>query len=415
MRTKYTQLVESATAATRERKDGLKKAYFDSTSHHMLADCARELDIVNTHITVDPQLVINAAKAYHDLGEMLVDKLKWSSDEIHIIPQGSTSTQTLVASPTRADFDIDAVCHVELHPNEAHDPLAFFQEVFDSLLSMRPVKKNRCMRINYPNERFYIDFTPSVPWASVPAGVRAGMRQVSLYADTAVAVVDIPSESWKTSNPLGMVNWVSAQASRQILRLQVIAFESVEKRADIQPVPGQAVPLTDTLRVAIRLFKRHRDMAVLRKHIVGDYMPISVIITTLLTQCYEGLADNNQFYDHPVELLADLAALLPGMIETREGEHWVANPTVDGENFAEKWNLDNEQRYGEFHKWCDLLAADLTSILESSNPIELRERIQVTFGCVDVDGPGPKIDEPGWLAAKQPTTVKKVPVTTGLA
>lgn len=415
MKTKYTQLLESATAATLQRKDGLRKAYFDSTSHQMLLDCARELDIVNRHITVDPELVKNAATAYNDLGEMLVDKLRWDADEIHIIPQGSTSTQTLVASPTRADFDIDAVCHVDIHPSEAHDPLAFFQEAYDALVSMRPEKKNRCMRINYPNQRFYIDFTPSVPLESVPPAVRAGMRPVALYGETAVAVVDIPSKSWKTSNPLGMVKWVSTQADRQILRFRVLATEAMDKRADIQPVPGQSVPLTDTLRVAIRLFKRHRDMVVLRKHIVGEFMPISVIITTLLTQCYEGMADNNQTYDHPVELLADLAALLPGMIESREGEHWVANPTVDGENFAERWNLDNEQRYGEFHKWCDLLARDLTSILESSNPKELRERVQETFGCVDVDGAGPTIDEPGWLATKQPTSVKKVPVTTGLA
>jgi hypothetical protein len=280
---------------------------------------------------------------------------------------------------------------------------------------MRPTKKGRCLRINYPNQRFYIDFTPSVPLKNIPASVRQGMRNVSLYADTAVAVVDIPTEKWKTSNPLGMVNWISTQASRPILRYQVLASESLEKSANILPVPEQAVPLSDTLRVAIRLFKRHRDMAVKRGNIIADYMPISVIITTLLTQCYEGMADKGMAYTHPIELLADLAALLPGMIEVREDGYWVANPTVDGENFAEKWNNDNKQRFNEFHKWCGLLVEDLTRILESTTVPELRERVQQTFGCVGVTGPDDGIDEPGWLAAAAPTTVKKVPPTTGLA
>lgn len=412
MITKYAQLVE---AAWRDRKDSLAKAIFDSTNQHMLAECARELDTVNKHITVDPDLVQDAADAYTDLGETLVEKLRWSSEQITIIPQGSTSTRTLIAPATAADFDIDAVCHVELAPSEAHDPIAFFQEVFDALIAMRPTKKGRCLRINYPNQRFYIDFTPSVPLKNIPADVRKGMRNVSLYADTAVAVVDIPTEKWKTSNPLGMVRWVSTQADRQILSYRVFESASLEGHANIQPVPEQAVPLTDTLRVAIRLFKRHRDMAVKRGNLIADYMPISVIITTLLTQCYEGLADKGDVYVHPIELLADLAALLPGMVELREDGYWVANPTVDGENFAEKWNNDNDQRYNEFHKWCGILASDLTAILESKTPAQLRERVQETFGCVGVANAKDTIDEPGWLAATAPTSVKKVPATTGLA
>ena len=408
---KYAELVE---AASLSRSDSLRKAIQDSTIHKMLLDCARELDRVNKHITVDEGLVDDAAKAYTALGEMLVKELRWSEDEIQILPQGSASTQTLIAAPTAADFDIDAVCHVQLDQADAHDPLGFFQEVFDALLPMRPVKKNRCMRINYPNQRFYIDFTPAVPLANVPADVRAGMRPVSLYADTAVAVVDIPSQQWKTSNPLGMVKWVSTQADRAVLHHIALESASFEKRADIQPVPQQTVPLSDTLRVSIRLFKRHRDMAVKRGLLVEEFMPISVIITTLLTQCYQGMADKGVTYEHPIELLVDLAALLPGMIETREDGYWVANPTVDGENFAERWNKDNNQRFGEFHKWCKQLVVDLESILESANPAQLRERIQQVFGCVGVSA-GDDVLEPSWLATAVPKSVKPVPPKSGLA
>ena len=410
--TKYAELVE---AASYDRKNVLKKAFNDTVSHGMLTECARALDTVNNHITVDPELVHEAAQAYTKLGERLVEKLRWPSDAIIISPQGSTSTRTLVASPTAEKFDIDAICHVDLHYIDAKDPMTFFDEVGAALEGLDVDEKNRCWRIHYTGKRFFIDFTPSVPLANVPPEIRVGMRPVSEYADTAIAVVDRPSGQWKTSNPQGMVKWISTQADRRIL-FDVLAEDSVlAKRADINPVPDQIVPLSDTLRVAIRLFKRHRDMAVKRNLIDGDFKPISVIVTTLLTQCYQGLADKGSRYNHPVELLADLAELLPFMIEKRNNEHWVANPTVDGENFAERWNDGNNERYHEFRKWCNVLERDLARILESVSPVDLRQRIQETIGCTGAEASTAEVTRPGWLTAAAPASVKAVPATRGLA
>lgn len=410
--TKYAELVE---AASHDRNDLLLKALRDTRSHGMLEECARALDTVNNHITVDPELVAEAAQAYTKLGERLVEKLRWPSDAIEISPQGSTSTRTLVASPTVEKFDIDAVCHVNLNPTETKDPMKFFDDVGVAFEGLELDEKNRCWRVNYTGKRFFIDFTPSVPLANVPPEARAGMRSVSAYAETAIAVVDRPSGKWKTSNPQGMVKWVSTQASRRILFDLVVEDSVLAKRADINPVPDQIVPLSDTLRVAIRLFKRHRDMAVKRNLINGDFKPISVIITTLLTQCYEGLADKGSRYHHPVELLADLAELLPFMVEGRADEFWIANPTVDGENFAERWNEGKNERYYEFRKWCSLLERDLARVLESVSPGDLRQRIQETFGCVGAEASTAEVARPGWLAASAPATVKAVPATRGLA
>ncbi|NHZ83961.1 nucleotidyltransferase [Massilia sp. CCM 8695] len=410
--TKYAELVE---AASRGRRDVLQKAFQDTRSHGMLTECARELDAVNNHITVPSDLVDEAAQAYTELGELLVEKLRWPSEAIKIMPQGSTSTRTLVAAPTVEKFDIDAVFHVDLHRIEAKNPMGFFEEIGAALAELRAEEKNRCWRVHYPNKRFFIDFTPSVPLANVPTEVRAGMRRVSQYAATAIAVVDRPTGQWKTSNPQGMVNWISTQADRRILLQVLLDNDVLAKRADIEAVPTQVVPLSDTLRVAIRLFKRHRDMAVRRDLVVGEFKPISVIVTTLLTQCYEGLADKGHYYHHPVELLADLAALLPHMVERRNGEFWIANPTVDGENFAERWNHDNNQRYDAFRRWCNLLERDFARILESVSPAQLRECVRETFGCTGAEASVAQVVRPGWLTAAAPTTVKPVPATRGLA
>lgn len=110
------------------------------------------------------------------------------------------------------------------------------------------------------------------------------------FLATALAVVDRPSKNWKTSNPAGIRDWVNRASERNIvIRL---ALESLGKApANASAVEVQSVEVEETLRVAIRLFKRHRDMCVARGHPQSEYQPISIILVTLLTTCYEGLAD----------------------------------------------------------------------------------------------------------------------------
>lgn len=409
--TRYSQLVESA---QQKRRVALEEAFTTRQSEHNLAVWARELDIVNKHITVKPELVSDAADAYDDIGRHLVDRLKWPSNAIAIHPQGSTSTQTLIASPSADKFDIDAVCRVDISRIEAFDPMRFFDNIGSVLDAWKAEAKNRCWRVNFPNKRFYIDFTPSAPLSTVPGYIQESLlyRPTSRYQDTALAVVDTPTRKWKTSNPEGFAAWVNEQAARKILVQLKLAEEALAKRMDVEPVPSQEVPLSDTLRVAIRLFKRHRDMAVRRGLIDGECKPISIIIVTLLTQCYEGLADNGTTYTHPIKLLIDLVGLLPGMIERRNGEYWIVNPTVDGENFAERWNHDNGKRAMAFNTWCDLLINDLITIFAATTEHEVRSRVQSIFGCV---GTSAEPKPTGGLADAAPTKVTPVRRTQGLA
>ncbi|WP_423680478.1 nucleotidyltransferase domain-containing protein [Undibacterium sp. WLHG33] len=378
---------------------------------------ARELDIVNRHITVDAKMVAEAADSYLDLGQHLVEKLNWPSDAIKVLPQGSTSTKTLVASPSAEKFDIDAVCQVDISKIEAKDPMAFFDDVGKALKSFETEPMKRCWRIHYNEKSYYIDFTPSIPLSTVPETVRAKVKYgpTTRYHKTALAVVDCPTKEWKTSNPEGFAAWINDQSDRQVLRLRKYAVEAMDS-ANVAPVPDQEVPLSDTLRVAIRLFKRHRDMAVRRGLITNETKPISVIIVTLLTQAYEGLADLNRTYSHPIELLCDLAEMLPNMPEKRDGRYEISNPTVHGENFAEKWNEDDGTRARTFLQWCKLLATDMTAILDASDPVEIRKRVHHAFGTNGADrSSGASGGSLSGLAAAKPTTVTLVQPTRGLA
>lgn len=380
---------------------------------------ARELNFVNQHITVPQKEIEAATKAYTDVAKHLVSELHWPDDAINVLPQGSASTQTLIRSPDNSKFDIDAVCQVDISHIDAMDPVGFFTKVGSALQELSATAKKRCWNIPMTGEPFYLEFTPSVPLEKVPYYVLDSMaprfRTQREYIGTALAVVDNPTRQWKTSNPAGLTQWVDDAAKRQLIRKVVMATDALFKEAaNVAPLPDQDVEITDTLRVAIRLFKRHRDMCIRRNQIEKDFKPISIIIVTLLTDCYDGLADLGRTYDHPVQLLADLAELMPGMVQQINGEFRVDNPTVPGENFAERWNEDDGERQEAFFKWCDILAADMRTILAAQNEQEIQRRVREVFGCgpdsSNFGGSGGSGNTPPVRRPPPPA-----PVTTGLA
>jgi hypothetical protein len=346
---------------------------------------ARALNEANCHITVRPEEIAEAVDAYKEVAKHLVAKLHWPDEAIKILPQGSASTQTLIRSPNANEkFDIDAVCRVDISRVTARNPMGFFLAIGEALQELKATAKKRCWNIPFINRPFYLEFTPSVPLDTVPQQTLDAMapryRAAPEYRSTALAVVDCPTESWKTSNPQGITKWVDDTSKLHLIRQMVMDAAFAEAAANITPVPEQEVEITDTLRVAIRLFKRHRDICVRRGIIDAEFKPISIIIVTLLTTCYRGLAELRRSFDHPVEVLAELASLMPHLVLKLNGEYRVDNPTVEGENFAERWNQDDGERYEAFVAWCEALAADLKLILEATDPQQISKRVREAFG-----------------------------------
>ena len=375
---------------------------------------AKALNDANLHITVREAEIGAAANAYQEVAEHLAANLSWPPEAISILTQGSVSTKTLIRSPNGGEkFDIDAVCQVDISRVEATNPMGFFESIGRALVELEAEAKRRCWSLPFPNESFYLEFTPSVPLNSIPAQTLQAMApryRASRYANTALAVVDTPTKDWKTSNPAGISQWVDDTAKRPlILEGAMEAYAADRARASVSPVPDQTVEITDTLRVAIRLFKRHRDMCARRQIIDASTKPISIIIVTLLTSCYEGLADLGRSFEHPVKLLAELADLLPHLVLKLDGKYRVDNPTVEGENFAEKWNDDDGERFRSFMTWCDALSADLKTILALTDPQAIGKQVREVFGIPAPSGGG------DGLPSIQPPAPRATPATSGLA
>ncbi|MFC6633336.1 nucleotidyltransferase [Microbulbifer taiwanensis] len=384
-------------------------------SSHQLEALAHDIQLVNDHIKVDSRIFDEASSDYEGIASKLVEKLHWPNESIRIIPQGSATTKTLIRSPDNSKFDIDAVCSVDLTMVEVSDPMDFYEKVGSALEEWEPEPKKRCWKIDFQGRRYYIEFTPSTPLDKIPQSATGQITfsPSNRYREKALAVVDTPSKQWKTSNPEGFSSWVSDQSSRPLLQwLLEKSMRDSYSAESVTPVPAQDVEISDTLRVAIRLLKRHRDMAVRRNFIEPDLKPISIIIVTLLTQCYEGLADKGAVYTHPIELLIDLVELMPYMVERRGNEYWIANPTVEGENFAEEWN-DNIKLKHSFDTWTNLLLEDLTEIMATTDKDSRRQTIKEVFGCTAAQSPTPPYGS--GLAPKKPSQHHKAPPTKGLA
>ncbi|MTW10182.1 nucleotidyltransferase [Pseudoduganella eburnea] len=409
--------------------EGLNVSVFDNVEGHAgrvrvkqkREPYAYALSLVNDHITVKQEIIDEASAAYSDIANRLASKLNWPLSAIKIFPQGSASTKTLIRTIGNRKFDIDAVCEVDISELQAQDPMAFFNAFGSALDELNAEPKRRCWNINLTDKPFYLEFTPSVPLTTVPLTSRQqrGLKNPELeFAASALAVVDTPLQNWKTSNPAGIREWVNRASERTIVwELVTEAFDSV--RASIEPVAKQSVEVEETLRVAIRLFKRHRDMCVHRGHLSAETQPISIILVTLLTTCYEGLADliedgTRVPFAHVVDALIALAELLPEMIpHYPDLGYYLANPTVVDENFAERWNTDGGERAEAFRTWCGLLQADLAIIAAQTDIEKIATKTLEVFGCTAAGSPkgGNGNSGPGVT----PPPPSPAPRTSGLA
>lgn len=405
--------------------DSVSRADSATKIRRMREPFAHALSLVNDHITVREDEITAASAAYDEIANRLVNKLDWPRDAISVHVQGSASTKTLIRSPDGSKFDIDAICEVDLSKVQARDPMAFFEAIGAALDGLAVEPKKRCWKINFNGKPFYVECTPSVPLETIPPAQQATSHLKLAepeFANTALAVVDTPEKRWKTSNPAGIRNWVDRVAARTIVKHLILDSVTKSASANIQPVATQSVEVEETLRVGIRLFKRHRDMRVYRNEIDREFQPISIILVTLVTTCFEGLADliddgSLPPFAHPVDAFIAIADLLPVMIlHDPDLGYYLANPTVVGENFAERWNEDDDERAQTFDVWCGLLRADLERIAALTDPKEIEAETREVFGCHAGSGPTGSSGSGGsgpFISIPRPP--KPAPSTPGLA
>lgn len=319
------------------------------------------LEITNTQYVL-------AKQRYEGVAEWLAEAEDPRMRDIAIFLQGSTALGTTVKPIRQTEYDVDLVAHL---PHLGLLPPAEVKKAIGDRLRSNghyaPLleEKPRCWRLVYANE-FHLDITPSI---RNPACGNGG----ELVPDKAL-------KAWKASNPKGYKSLFAWRAGLQP-RFQVLkgALSMESARADIEPYPAAKGP-KGILRRAVQIAKRHRD--VYFSALNPALAPISVLITTLVSQSYEECVRNTLYQDE-LDLLYDVLHRMPDFIETRsgpQGPQWfVWNETTQGENFAEKWNKAPE-RAEAFFSWHHQAMNDLERLKEAEGLDRFGQVLRESFG-----------------------------------
>lgn len=317
----------------------------------------------------DAQLDL-ARRRYEGVGDWLAGATDPILRSLAIYLQGSTALGTTVRPLSRNEHDVDLIALARQgspHYSPVTIKLAVGRRLRENghyapLLEEKP----RCWRLTYANE-FHLDITPSIP---NPACSQGG----ELVPDKLV-------QAWKPTNPKG---YRSLFDRRALLtpRLRTIAHDrtmATGKSAEVEAFP-ESNSFRGILRRIVQVAKRHRDI---HFELIGPTLsPISVILTTLLSQSYEYCV--SQFvYDTEFDLLCDVLRRMPLFIEQRaEGTRtlwFVRNETTRGENFAEKWNSDSNLPKA-FFAWHRQAVADLEQLANLDGLDVITKHLGGAFG-----------------------------------
>lgn len=317
----------------------------------------------------DAQLDL-ARRRYEGVGDWLASATDPILRALAIYLQGSTALGTTVRPLGRNEHDVDLIAlarQASSHYSPVTIKLAVGRRLRENghyapLLEEKP----RCWRLTYANE-FHLDITPSIPNLACTQGGE-------LVPDKLV-------QAWKPTNPKG---YRSLFDRRALLTPRLRAAPhgrtmGSSKSAEVEAFP-ESNGFKGILRRIVQVAKRHRDIHFQR--IESALAPISVILTTLLSQSYEYCV--SQFvYDTEFDLLCDVLRRMPLFIEQRAEGHrtlwFVWNETTRGENFAEKWNSDANLPQA-FFAWHRQAVVDLERLAELDGLDIITKHLGGAFG-----------------------------------
>lgn len=279
-----------------------------------------------------------AVARYEAVGNFLADYWGDCRAGGEVYPQGSIRLGTVTRKIHRSDeFDVDLVARrdiaktsisqLELKADTGHGLDLFVRAGPEGNPSKEEGK--RCWTLQYSG--FHVDVLPALP--DEQSG-RSGI----LITDTEV-------RNWQFSDPIGYADWFHAVVRSELQRRAAFLGKAV----DVADVPLWAVKTT--LQRTVQALKRHRDI-----FFAGDLdnRPASIIITTLAARAYRG-------GESPYEVLADVTAAMPTLVEQKDGVYVVSNPVQPKENFADRWQR-HPHRAGRFFDWMEQAQADFAAI-----------------------------------------------------
>lgn len=330
-----------------------------------------------------------AIKRYESLGEWMGREGSTCAEyDPHVFPQGSFRLGTAIKPILKDDeYDLDLACNltkgVFASTHTQHDLKDLVGKELESYRTARGIdkkleEKHRCWRLEYADElSFHMDIVPCIPEDEAKqnklvvsmesAGVdrflaeSVAARAVGITDDRLPSYKILPSD-WLISNPEGYAKWFE---SKMQVRLEIVAAtEAVQ--VDEVPLYERKNPL----QKVIQLLKRHRDVMFMNQ---PDSKPISVIITTLAANAYQG---SHTLEDTLREVLDGLNKFVAANTDV------VNNPVNPEENFADRWSMPenaNLQLQHNFNSWVATVNRDFQLLLRDERTTILNEALQQSF------------------------------------
>lgn len=242
-----------------------------------------------------------------------------------IFAQGSLALDT-TNKPLFTDFDLDLVCLMQ-RVDETYSPASVYDFLLKRIQAHGTYKKimepmPRCIRLNYSGD-FHLDIVPAVTDSMCPPG------------QTCIFIPDRPLLLWRSSNPLGYVQWFDEQARKRMLVENYSAF-SMRKKANVTPLrDSDPISVKPPLKIAVQLLKRWRDVEFQDRMEVA---PSSIILTTLAGHLYQG-------EPHPTDAIMNI---VDGICAWAEREPIrMQNPSNPKEWITDRW-AQKPKMYGAF-------------------------------------------------------------------
>jgi hypothetical protein len=220
-----------------------------------------------------------------------------------------------------------------------------------------PEEKPRCWRLRYSDEvAFHLDTLPCLPEDELRIAQLLRLGVSPHLARRAVGITDTRHPSYSTtttdlysSNPRGFARWFEQRARPSAeSRIRSMVEAAPGSRADHIPPFQWKTPLQRT----IQLLKRHRDV-MFADH--QDIAPMSMVITNLAAQSYQGEQD----------LWGTLTSIVAGMTRyVRATLPRVPNPADPVEDYADKWRR-NPNLETNFWNWHKQLAIDVERLQQA--------------------------------------------------
>ena len=339
--------------------------------NQILNDLSGELD-------VPPSKYRQAKEHYDAVGSWLgEDDSELTPYDPTIYPQGSFALGTAVRPLGDDEYDVDAVCLLQLSSDQViqqrlqelvGDRLKHPQSRYKRMIKP-PEGGRRCWTIQYADaSKFHLDVLPAIPddydWLLELAVPKEWAESAICLTDRKTWDID---PEWPRSNPKGYVAWFKHRMKTQLDEAKRVFAEVM--RAETEEI--EDFDVRTPLQRLIQILKRHRDV----RYNEDDDKPISIIITTLAAQAYENEAD----------LAGAMLSVVPRMrqsIKQRDGVWWVPNPVNPQENFADKW-AEHPRKAKIFFQWLTTVEQEYRELLNDDAWNQVDDYLEITFGSRD--------------------------------